>query len=761
MMVSTGFLRAVRLALFAAWVAMTLAARAEQQQQPPSPAEQKRVFDAAKAIGKASASTGEQSIKNGSAGSTTRQAVPYSANPSEASSYGQQDGAAKGSQTKADCRANPSDARCAAINAGSERRDLSATKANDPAFDSQVAISHPDRVLGNIAQTYNACTVQGTGAGATGAAWSEATCAVQSGGWTDMACSKTLSVRAKSWSTCQDGSATVNLRMQDVSREFWVDVLGYCGIGTGGRPMRFDFTVWLGTERPQATDLPWMEFSADLDIFSMIPDNPALPLQLGAFCIPQADGSCREMRLYMEGPGCVYPEACVASFHIAPPPSYELLYNCNNLTATTLGTDIKFDPLSFKPDPATVGSQCFRAFDTKDQAQSYLGPLVKGGVGQRTGDTKAYWWGFAGPISYWRYRWLEEPEHVVDGAYFPQPLAHPAFGDRWDNGCAQLEARTPGLAPDGVSTQLPVMPVLASDHRMQCVRKSSVCLDGPSTRIIEGHAVTRQCWAYSDVFACTPADSASHCPAAAEPNCTRKSSTCVREDGQGHCLESRDEYTCRASVGGVQQQGVNCGDSSYCANGSCWNSEDTTSTQNNNYGQAMGQYQARAEAAKDIAVDPAKVEIFKGRPLHCVRANFGLDNCCSGSTTSQQCNAEENERITLNKQGKCVDVGEYCSRKLLFTCQEKTRTTCCYNSLLARVVQQQGRQQLGLDLGDAKKPVCAGFSPTEFGQLDWSKIDLAEYYAQLKLDPKPLDPADAQTAAGNAQAQCYYGEGRC
>ena len=72
MMVSTGFLRAVRLALFAAWVAMTLAARAEQQQQPPSPAEQKRVFDVAKAIGKASASTGEQSIKNGSAGSTTR-----------------------------------------------------------------------------------------------------------------------------------------------------------------------------------------------------------------------------------------------------------------------------------------------------------------------------------------------------------------------------------------------------------------------------------------------------------------------------------------------------------------------------------------------------------------------------------------------------------------------------------------------------------------------------------------------------------------
>lgn len=43
----------------------------------------------------------------------------------------------------------------------------------------------------------------------------------------------------------------------------------------------------------------------------------------------------------------------------------------------------------------------------------------------------------------------------------------------------------------------------------------------------------------------------------------------------------------------------------------------------------------------------------------------------------------------------------------------------------AQVVQRQ-------PLGNPKKPVCRGFTPEEFQALDFSRIELSEYYADIE-----------------------------
>ncbi len=176
----------------------------------------------------------------------------------------------------------------------------------------------------------------------------------------------------------------------------------------------------------------------------------------------------------------------------------------------------------------------------------------------------------------------------------------------------------------------------------------------------------------------------------------------------------------------------------------------------------MAQFQARAEAAKDIELEPLKVHIFKGRDMRCRRDNFGLDNCCTDDGLTQRCTAQEVELRTLDGQGRCVQVGDYCSRRSLFGCRERTRTHCCFNSVLGRLIQQQGRAQLGKSwFSDNGEPDCGGLTPAELAAVDWSRLDLREYYAQLQLDPKPLEQASVTQGAEAAQGRCYYGDGKC
>ncbi|ENX1777619.1 conjugal transfer protein TraN [Neisseria gonorrhoeae] len=44
-----------------------------------------------------------------------------------------------------------------------------------------------------------------------------------------------------------------------------------------------------------------------------------------------------------------------------------------------------------------------------------------------------------------------------------------------------------------------------------CTRTSSVCVDGPSTKNINGVDVTKDCWEYKEEYQCLEKDSADYC----------------------------------------------------------------------------------------------------------------------------------------------------------------------------------------------------------------------------------------------------------
>lgn len=100
----------------------------------------------------------------------------------------------------------------------------------------------------------------------------------------------------------------------------------------------------------------------------------------------------------------------------------------------------------------------------------------------------------------------------------------------------------------------------------------------------------------------------------------------------------------------------------------------------------------------------------------------------------QACDQESMETAMLASSGYCHYVGEYCKKKVpMLGCVQKAQAYCCFNSMLARIIHEQGRPQLSTigDFGTAKSPQCRGFTPDEFQSVDFSKIDLSEYIEDM------------------------------
>lgn len=128
----------------------------------------------------------------------------------------------------------------------------------------------------------------------------------------------------------------------------------------------------------------------------------------------------------------------------------------------------------------------------------------------------------------------------------------------------------------------------------------------------------------------------------------------------------------------------------------------------------------------------------------------GLLDC---STTSQTTAMKRDARL-------CHDMGDYCSDRDIFGgCITRTQTFCCYPSRLARIINEQGRPQLARGWGTPKTPICDGFTIAELQALDFSRMDLTEFYAEVV--PTQADLGGIQAEAIKKQMACYYGGGSC
>lgn len=113
-----------------------------------------------------------------------------------------------------------------------------------------------------------------------------------------------------------------------------------------------------------------------------------------------------------------------------------------------------------------------------------------------------------------------------------------------------------------------------------------------------------------------------------------------------------------------------------------------------------------------------------------------------------QCESSEQVMALKMGQNLCVHVDTYCYKKVMGVCIERKQKHCCFNSKLAKIINRQGREQLGLPLD-----VCDGLTAAQLQALDFSRIDMAEFIADVA--PAEMDMDELMNRVGKT-VQDYY-----
>ena len=401
------------------------------------------------------------------------------------------------------------------------------------------------------------------------------------------------------------------------------------------------------------------------------------------------------------------------------------------------------------------------------------------------------------------------------------------------------------------------VPVVA--QAATCVKLSEVCIEGPSTKVISGQPVHRECWRYEARYNCMSAAlNTSECDELRARGCGQISSTCVEASVSG-CSLFENKFRCEVSPAQTQQV-ADCGTQTFCLGGNCF---DAGHPNDADFARVAASMEAVREAG--MYMDEGSLTLFNGKAGTCTHKLGGLVNCCKtksgGAPTNSQSfravtqaagfgydyarstymydalfrsdapdwvlkglfgggagqslnpsfsyygftgtfNAaslsssaiilentgnfvvafdpvsfavgiaiqfvmsallscdQDDQMVAMRKSNRlCVHVGSYCSTKVAGVCLAKKESYCCFNSRLARIINEQGRGQIGKSFGSAQSPNCTGFAPQELQSLDFGRMDLSEFYSEIQ--PKNLDTAAIQNAIKNRvvadPTKSYYG----
>ena len=320
---------------------------------------------------------------------------------------------------------------------------------------------------------------------------------------------------------------------------------------------------------------------------------------------------------------------------------------------------------------------------------------------------------------------------------------------------------------------------LAGDTK--CRIKAETCTSSdPVTRVFDGVEVTAPCWAWSRSYQCAVFEQASDCAELdGRTSCRFLRETCLDDPQQGACQVRERVYQCPVPGGGTAGgPEFICGDDVYCINGEC---EPIVREASTEFKDALVGLHTLGQA--DAEFDEATLTLFSGTRETCHKPVFGMVDCCAGRTSGAltaaaglgaiaggpaaigalatpflsafMCSTAEKTLDIKDRMGFCHKVGTWCSDSFLGVCTSKRTAYCCFESKLSRVLQEQGRPQLGKPWDAPKTEQCRGFTVDEFSRLDLSRIDFREVYAEF-IDAAKL-PDELETArAIQARIEEYY-----
>ena len=277
----------------------------------------------------------------------------------------------------------------------------------------------------------------------------------------------------------------------------------------------------------------------------------------------------------------------------------------------------------------------------------------------------------------------------------------------------------------------------AAEDDARCSLQEEACSSSdPVTRTISGVSVTKPCWAWERRYQCNRTTPSQDCSTLDDnAACRFVRAECLTDDQP--CPTVERVYSCPIPDGPAAEKQYVCDGDVYCINGEC---ETIEREPNREFKDAAVALNAASQAGREL--DPDKLTLFEGERQTCHSKVFGTLNCCRGKAFPLLPGAQlllplgcDREEVLLHQrdaQGLCHYVGSYCSDSVLGVCVTKKKAYCCFESKLSRILQEQGRPQIGKPWAKPKAETCHGFTVDEFARLDLSRMDFSEVYAEFQ-----------------------------
>lgn len=258
----------------------------------------------------------------------------------------------------------------------------------------------------------------------------------------------------------------------------------------------------------------------------------------------------------------------------------------------------------------------------------------------------------------------------------------------------------------------------------------------PESRVINGKAVFRDAWRRELIFSCEPSSN-SLCAQLRAQGGILKGKKCLQKNEFGDCDLWEKIYDMGKKAGFQKSSATFKQDPIWG-----FNEFDSSYEKNTDFGQAITTLSVFSQIENNLFGQsgnlPDKIRIFKGEQRKCQKSflSGNVFDCCKemeGAAVKLKlahCSTEEKCLAEDRHAGKCHFVGSQKAK--LGTVTE--HVYCCFPNKLARIVQEEGRKQLGIKWGSAESPKCQGLKLEEIQKVDFGKIDFSELLGDVKVD---------------------------